>query len=101
MASQTQVTEKEVRRIAALARLGLTDAEITKATSDLSGILSHFSVIQNIDTQNVPMAADASGLKNVARIDKAEPDVLAAPSELIELAPEHLDGEIKVKAIFE
>ena len=100
MAKQ-QITEEEVRRIAQLARLGLSDDEVARATQDLQGVLDHFSTIQAIDTEGVPMASDASGLKNVAREDEAAAEALAAHAEVLERAPERKDGQLKVKAIFD
>lgn len=101
MPTKSQIMPEDVRRIATLARLGLTDTEVQKATKDLSGILSHFSVIQKIDTKDVPAADDASGLKNVSRVDEAHENVLCEADELIALAPDKLGREIKVPAVFE
>ena len=96
-----QISEDDVRRIAALARLGLDDAEVARATKDLQGILQHFSQIQDIDTTDVPMAADASGLKNVVRSDEAHPEVLTKHATLVDAAPDTKDGHVKAKAVFE
>ncbi len=96
-----QISEEEVRRIAALARLGLTDEEVTKAAADLQSVLQHFSQLQDIDTTDVPMAADASGLKNVMRKDEAKPEALAKHEVMLEAAPETKDGQVKAKAVFE
>lgn len=100
MAKQ-QITEEEVRRIAALARLGLTDDEVMQATSDLQGVLGHFSKIQAIDTAGVPMASDVSALHNVARADAVEDEALATHDELLALAPETRDRQLRVPAVFE
>jgi len=95
-----QISEGEVRRIAALARLGVTDEEVTKATASLQSILQYFSKIQAIDTEGVPTADDSSGLKNVTREDKAAIEVLAAHKTLVEAAPKTLRGHIKAKSVF-
>ena len=87
--------------MAALARLGVTDEEAKTAAKDLQGILDHFSKIQAIDTTDVPMANDASGLENVSRKDVAEADVLCAGEDLLAAVPETKDGQIKVKAVFD
>jgi len=95
-----QITEEEVRRIADLARLGLSDEEVAKATHDLQGVLQYFSKIQEVDTTDVPAAADASGLHNVAREDVANEETLATHEELLAAVPETKDGQVKVKAVF-
>jgi len=52
-----KITETEVRYVAALANLKLTDAEVARFQSELSGILDHFDKLNEIDTTGVePMA---------------------------------------------
>jgi aspartyl-tRNA(Asn)/glutamyl-tRNA(Gln) amidotransferase subunit C len=52
-----KITEKEVRYVAGLANLQLTDAEVSKLQADLDGILEHMDQLKEIDTEGVePMA---------------------------------------------
>ena len=52
-----KITEKEVRYVAELANLNLTDAEIAKLQADLDGILEHMDRLNEIDTTGVePMS---------------------------------------------
>ena len=52
-----RITEKEVRYVAGLANLALTDSEVVKFQSDLNGILEHMDRLNEIDTTGVePMA---------------------------------------------
>ena len=52
-----KITEKEVRYVAGLANLSLSDAEVAKFRSDLDGILEHFEKLNAADTTGVePMA---------------------------------------------
>ena len=52
-----KITEKEVRYVADLANLNLTEAEILKLRADLDGILEHMDKLNEIDTTGVePMA---------------------------------------------
>ena len=95
------ISKADVQRVAKLARLGLTEAEAEQAASDLAGVLEHFSKIQQVDTDGVPMATDTRGLHNVARADEAEDGVLASHDELLKAAPETKDRQLKVKAVFE
>jgi aspartyl-tRNA(Asn)/glutamyl-tRNA(Gln) amidotransferase subunit C len=51
------ITEQEVRRVAELANLALTDQEIARMAQDMSGILTHIDKLNELDTSNVqPMA---------------------------------------------
>lgn len=96
-----KVTAQEVKKVAQLGRLGLSDEEITSATQQLSMVLEHFSEIQKIKTDGVPTADDMTGLQNVTREDTAQPEELCAADELLKSAPETKDKQIKVKAVFE
>jgi aspartyl-tRNA(Asn)/glutamyl-tRNA(Gln) amidotransferase subunit C len=52
-----KITEKEVRYVADLANLKLTDDEVAKLQADLDEILGHMDKLNEIDTSNVaPMA---------------------------------------------
>jgi len=52
-----RITEKEVRYVAGLANLTLSDAEVTRLRGDLDGILKHFDQLNRADTDGVePMA---------------------------------------------
>jgi len=52
-----KITEKEVRYVAALSNLKLTDAEVVNLQADLDGILEHMDKLNEIDTTGVePMA---------------------------------------------
>jgi aspartyl-tRNA(Asn)/glutamyl-tRNA(Gln) amidotransferase subunit C len=52
-----KITEKEVRYVAGLANLSLTQEEILKFAADLDDILTHMDKLNEIDTTGVePMA---------------------------------------------
>jgi aspartyl-tRNA(Asn)/glutamyl-tRNA(Gln) amidotransferase subunit C len=52
-----KITEKEVRYVAGLSNLKLTDAEVARFQTDLDGILEHMDRLKEIDTAGVdPMA---------------------------------------------
>ncbi len=52
-----KITEKEVRYVAGLANLKLTEAEVVKFQADLDEILQHMDRLKEIDTTGIePMA---------------------------------------------
>jgi aspartyl-tRNA(Asn)/glutamyl-tRNA(Gln) amidotransferase subunit C len=52
-----KITEKEVRYVADLANLRITDAEVVKFRADLDGILGHIEKLNELDVTGVePMA---------------------------------------------
>ncbi|MEX1112410.1 MAG: Asp-tRNA(Asn)/Glu-tRNA(Gln) amidotransferase subunit GatC [Candidatus Andersenbacteria bacterium] len=95
-----EIHQQDIERIARLGRLALTAQEQKKAAEDMSGILDNFSKIQHIDTTNVPMADDASGLRNVARPDQAIAECLCSTETLLAAVPSIKDGQIQVRAVF-
>ncbi|HEY2843093.1 MAG TPA: Asp-tRNA(Asn)/Glu-tRNA(Gln) amidotransferase subunit GatC, partial [Bryobacteraceae bacterium] len=48
-----KITEQEVRRVAELANLALTEDEIVRMTHDMDGILTHIDKLSELDTSNV------------------------------------------------
>lgn len=51
------ISEQEIRRVAELANLALTDDEVAQMARDLSGILTHVDKLNELDTTGVePMA---------------------------------------------
>ncbi len=51
------ISEQDIRRVAELANLALTEDEIVRMARDLSGILAHVDKLNELDTSNVaPMA---------------------------------------------
>jgi aspartyl-tRNA(Asn)/glutamyl-tRNA(Gln) amidotransferase subunit C len=52
-----KISEEEIRRVAELANLALTDNEVAQMARDLSGILTHVDKLNELDTAGVePMA---------------------------------------------
>ncbi|MGH9658872.1 MAG: Asp-tRNA(Asn)/Glu-tRNA(Gln) amidotransferase subunit GatC [Bryobacteraceae bacterium] len=52
-----KLTGQEVRYVADLANLKLTDAEVERMRADLSGILEHVDKLSEVDTSAVPPMA--------------------------------------------
>lgn len=94
------ISPEEVKRIASLARLQLSDHEIEQATKDLGNVLTHFAALQGIDTSKTPTSDDVTGLSNISRADQAVDDLLCSTQTLLDNAPQTHHGQIKVQAIF-
>ena len=91
------LTREEVEYVAALARLGLSDDEISRLQGQLSSILEHVAAIDLIDTDAIPPTAHVIAMTNVMR-----PDVVtdSLPREaVLENAPRQADGFFEVHAI--
>jgi aspartyl-tRNA(Asn)/glutamyl-tRNA(Gln) amidotransferase subunit C len=93
------LTTDEILHIARLARIALTDDEVTRFTSQLSGILDHFAVLAAAPTEGLEPTAHPLPLSNVMRGDEARPS-LKRPDVLAN-APEQEDGLFRVRAVLE
>ena len=98
------INKEEVKHIANLSRLGLTNEEIKKFEKELSSILNYFDLLKEIDVSEVqPTFHPAErffkkGLE-IVRKDKAEPQMIETVNKLVEAAPKKEKRHIKVKTI--
>ena len=67
------ISREDVEHVAALARLGLTDAEIDLMQGQLNRILEAVNQLQDVDTSSVGPTATVIQLENVMRDDVARP----------------------------
>ncbi len=93
------LTPDEVRYIANLARLNLTEEEVQKYSEQLSSILNYVEILKEIDTENVKPIAQITGLSNVKRKDSVSSQKLS--EELIKCTPQGIEqNQVKVKSVF-
>jgi aspartyl-tRNA(Asn)/glutamyl-tRNA(Gln) amidotransferase subunit C len=84
------IDRDQVRKVAHLARLELTEAEEEQFTTQLSSILEYFQQLSELDTDTVEPTTRAIDVSNVTRIDQLQP---YPERELImENAPEREDS---------
>jgi aspartyl-tRNA(Asn)/glutamyl-tRNA(Gln) amidotransferase subunit C len=94
-----KLSREEVLHIARLARVALTEAEITRMSEQLSNLLEHFEVLQQVDTEGVPPTAQSVELRSVMRDDLVEPSL--PPEDVLANAPRSEDDCFKIKAVLE
>jgi len=94
-----KLSHEEVLRIARLARLGLTEAEISRLGEQLSDILENFEILQQVDTSDVPPTAQSVALQNVVRADEVAPSL--PPHEILANAPRTEGQFFRVRAVLE
>ncbi|MFB6286657.1 MAG: Asp-tRNA(Asn)/Glu-tRNA(Gln) amidotransferase subunit GatC [Candidatus Bipolaricaulia bacterium] len=94
-----EITRNEVQRIAELAELQLSEAELDQYRDQLADILSHFRALEQLDTSDVPPTQHAQDVENVLRADEARPSV--ARDEALGNAPRQRDGFFEVPAVIE
>ncbi len=94
-----KLSPEDVRSIAELARLELTEAEVALYAGQLSDILGHFQRLQELDTTHIPPTASVLPLANVTRPDIAAPPL--TPAEAIANAPDSEDNQFRVSAVLD
>jgi aspartyl-tRNA(Asn)/glutamyl-tRNA(Gln) amidotransferase subunit C len=93
------LTPEQVRHIAHLARLGLSDAEVEKFSGQLSEILDYFERLQAVNTDGVPPTAYPLDLHNVMREDEPLPPL--DPDEALANAPDRHGDYFRVRAVLD
>ena len=89
--------EKDVKKVAELARLKLKSQEIKKFKKDLAKILDYIEKLKELDVSKVKPTSHSAVLFNVKRKD----EIKSQPADkLIELFPEKKDRFLKVKSVF-
>jgi aspartyl-tRNA(Asn)/glutamyl-tRNA(Gln) amidotransferase subunit C len=96
---EVKVDEKLVKEIASLARLDLTVEETKMFVSQCKDILDYVSILNEVNTENVPPAYAylSSANKNVAREDKIEDSV--PTEEFLANAPQSKDGYVLIPRV--
>ncbi len=91
------ISEEDVRHVAMLARLAVTDEEVAKLAVELSSILDHIGTISELDLENVEPTAHAVAIVNSTRADEPR---ACLPRELaLKNAPEARDGAFVIPKI--
>jgi aspartyl-tRNA(Asn)/glutamyl-tRNA(Gln) amidotransferase subunit C len=91
------LSEDQVRHVAVLARIGLTDEQISTLAGELSGILEHIEKIGELDLEGVEPMAHAVDVENVMRPDQNRAGMTQA--EALMNAPAAEDGAFVIPRI--
>lgn len=94
-----KLSREEVLNIARLARVALTEDEITRLSEQLSNLLENFEVLQQVDTTDVPPTAQSVTLQSVMREDKVAPSL--PPDDILANAPRREGDCFRVRAVLE
>jgi aspartyl-tRNA(Asn)/glutamyl-tRNA(Gln) amidotransferase subunit C len=94
-----RLTIDEVRHVAELAKLRLSEAELALYAEQLSAILDHAESLQQVDTSQVAPTPYVLPLYNVMADDAPAPSLDNAVA--LANAPDKADGFFRVRAVFE
>ena len=94
-----KLSREEVLHIAALAKVGVTEADVENFREQLSNILENFEALKKVDTSGVLPTSQSIDLENVIMSDEVLPSL---PAEaVLANAPQREGDFIKVKIVLE
>ena len=91
------IDREEVKKVANLARLNITEAEEEAFTTQLNSILDYFGQLSELDTTDVPPTTRAIETSNITRTDRLTP--FPDKEELLKAAPEQQGDFFRVPKI--
>lgn len=96
---ETTLSAEDVRAIADLARLELSEADVVVYQQQLSDILDYFQKLQELDTSHIDPTSSVLPLTNVMRADEAGP---ALPlDDVVANAPDSDGQQFRVRAVLD
>ena len=93
------LTLEEVKHIADLARLELTEEEMVRYQKQLSAILDYAERLQAVDTSAIPPTATVLPLRNVMRADAARDSMSC--QDVLANAPQVESDSFRVQAVLD
>ncbi|CAN5249112.1 Asp-tRNA(Asn)/Glu-tRNA(Gln) amidotransferase subunit GatC [soil metagenome] len=93
------LSRDEVARVAALARIDLTPAELDRLAGELRVIVDAVASVSQVATADVPATSHPLPLSNVFRADVPEPSLPVA--DVLAGAPAAMEGKFLVPQILE
>jgi len=91
------LSRDDVAHVAHLARLGLTEEELTRLEGQLNHILDQYAVLAELDTERIAPTAQTIELENILRADVVTPSLPV--DEALAGAPERVGDHVVVPGI--
>lgn len=93
----TKISSDDVRRLAQLSSLQLSDDDATNMQADLDAIVGYIGQLDELDLADVEPTYQVTGLQNVWRSDEVSQPI--DRDTLLALAPEQKDYQVKVPKV--
>ena len=94
-----RLTNDDVRHIALLARIGMTDEEVELMRDQLSHILENFDILRQVDTEGVEPTGHSVNVTSVMREDRSRESL--SREDVLGNAPLVEGDRIRVRAVLE
>ncbi|WP_173917416.1 Asp-tRNA(Asn)/Glu-tRNA(Gln) amidotransferase subunit GatC [Halobacillus sp. Marseille-Q1614] len=95
----SRISKDEVKHVAHLARLSITEEEADMFTKQLDDIITYAEQLNELDTEGVKPTTHVLDIQNVMRKD--EPKKWIEKEDALKNAPDQQDGQFKVPSILE
>ncbi len=94
------ISGEEVKKIAGLARINVSEDQFEKYQAELSAILDFVGQLSKADTSGVEPIRQITGLESITRKDEDKKLIdQTIGAELVEMASENRDGYVEVPEI--
>lgn len=98
MSDITTISADDVRYVATLAKIAISDKEIAKLQVELTAIIGYVRQLDGLDTSGIEPTYQVTGLANVMRDDKLI-DYGVTRDALLQNAPKSQDDQLKVPKV--
>ena len=95
----TQISSDEVRHLALLCRVAMSDDDVELMRDQMSNILGNISILNEVDTEGVEPTGHSVDLVSVMREDEVAPSTVR--EEILANAPTREGDFIRVRAVLE
>ncbi len=93
------ISADEVKKLADLGRLALTDEEVEKLRGEIDSIVAYIDTVQKVQLPEKPASSPYLDLENVMREDGEPHETGVYTEELLKQAPRRDGNYLKVKKI--
>jgi len=97
MKATSKISEEDVKHIADLARIELTEEERRSFTEQFNTILAYFEILQDLDTETVSPTSHVIEVTNAFREDQVRPSL--APDDVVKNTAQTERGFFKAPKI--
>ena len=95
----TRITSDEIRHLALLCRIAMTEEDVDMMRDQMSNILDNIDILNQVDTDGIEPTGHSVDLVSVMREDEVAP---AFPiEEILANAPDREGDFIRVRAVLE
>lgn len=95
----SRISKDQVKHVANLARLAVTDEEVDMFTKQLDDIIKYAEQLNELDTEKVVPTTHVLDLKNVMRKDESRKWL--TQEEALKNAPDKKDGQVRVPSVLD